>query len=187
MALVLGAVVVRVADEIRLPVVVEISIADGHVVRGVRHVQQAVVVVLVVRQVRRQVAVVDPNVLRGLDADGIAVLRQHLGHAQVAHDDVLDLVDVHADADQLCKDIRRREVKGGIEEKEEGDKGNGFRTGAALANDRRVAANADLGGAGDGAADDNDLGAVAGNGRGILGQGGDGCDATSGSALGATV
>jgi hypothetical protein len=62
-ALVLGGVGVRVADERGLVVVVEESVGDGDEVGGVGDVKEAVVVVLSVVQVGREVEVVDPNVL----------------------------------------------------------------------------------------------------------------------------
>lgn len=62
-ALVLGAVGVGVADEGGLPMVVEEGVGDGDVVGGVGNIEEAVVVVLVVVTVGREVEVVDPDVL----------------------------------------------------------------------------------------------------------------------------
>jgi hypothetical protein len=66
MALVLGLVGVRVPDQGGFPVVVQEGVGHGDEVGGVRDVEQAVVVVLVMVAVGGEVEVVDPDVL-GLD------------------------------------------------------------------------------------------------------------------------
>ena len=95
-ALILSLVLVRVADQRRLEVVVEVGVRHRHKVGAVHHVQQAVVVVLAVVLVRRQVAVVDPHVARALDRDGVAVLGLHLGDPQVAYNHVFGHADEQA-------------------------------------------------------------------------------------------
>lgn len=87
-ASVLVAVAVGVADQTGLPVVVEVGVGDGDVVRTVGHITETIVVVLVVVHVGRQVAVVDPDVGRGLDGDGITSIGENLGDLNVADDDV---------------------------------------------------------------------------------------------------
>lgn len=96
MAGVLITVAVGVADEGGLEVVVEVVVGEGDKVRGVGDVKEAVIEVLVVVPVGRQVAVVDPDVLGGLDADGVTVVSEDLGDLHVADDDVVGLVDVEA-------------------------------------------------------------------------------------------
>ena len=81
MTFIFGAVVFRVSNEIRLPVVVEISVADRNIIRGMGDVYQTVVVVLVVGKVRGDVAVIDPDVSRGLNSDRIAVFGKDFGDA----------------------------------------------------------------------------------------------------------
>lgn len=66
MALVLGLVGVGVPDQGGFPVVVQEGVGHGDEVGGVRDVEEAVVVVLVVVAVGGEVEVVDPDVL-GLD------------------------------------------------------------------------------------------------------------------------
>lgn len=52
------------------------------------HIDQAVIVILVVVQVAGQVNVVDPDILGRLNGDGIAVISEDLADLQVAHNDV---------------------------------------------------------------------------------------------------
>lgn len=96
-ALVLIAVVVAVADKRRLVVVVEVVVGDGHVVGGVGDIAETVVVVLAVVQVRGEVVVVDPDVSRGLDSNGIAGIRLDLGQLQVPDNDIGHVLDVEPD------------------------------------------------------------------------------------------
>ena len=81
--------------------VVNVRVGDGDPLAAVVDVDQAVVVVLAVVHVARNVAVVDPDVGGGLDGDGVAVGGEDLGNGQVAHDDVALLVDGEADALEL--------------------------------------------------------------------------------------
>lgn len=96
-ASVLVRVAVRVADQRCLPVVVDVRVRHGHVVTGVGDVDQAVVVVLVVVQVAGDVDVVDPDVVGGLDGDGVTVVGQNLGDLHVTDDNVGLPVDGEAD------------------------------------------------------------------------------------------
>src|SRR4051794_5397040 len=84
------------AEQVALDVVVLVVPGHGDVVGGVGDVEQAVVVVRAVAGVAGQVVVVDPDVGRLLDVDGVAVAvaGQHLGDLQVADDDVVDALDL---------------------------------------------------------------------------------------------
>lgn len=62
LALVLVFVAVGVSDERGLPVVVDVAVGHGDVVRATLEVEETVIVVLVVVLVRRDVDVVDPDV-----------------------------------------------------------------------------------------------------------------------------
>lgn len=93
---VLVGVAVRVADEGALPVVVEVRVGDGDIVRGVGHVEETVVVILADVEVTLEVDVVDPDVGAAINADGVAVVGVNAGDAQVADDDVADPADVDA-------------------------------------------------------------------------------------------
>ena len=158
LALVFAAVVVAVADERSFEVVVEVGVADGEVVGSVAEVGQAVVVVLAGGQVRRQVQVVKPDVGRLLDADCIT--------ARVAG---LDLADGYvADDDVLC--CSNEEPKAGQAR------------GRVKAENRFVAANADLLGAGDFALDVDDRSGIAFDGSNKFGIGADGDRSSSCSA-----
>lgn len=98
LARVLVGVGVGVADERVLVVVVEVDVGDGDVVGAVRDVEQAVVEVLVGREVAGQVAVVDPDVGGAVDGDGVATgVGLDLGDGQVADDDVLGVADEETD------------------------------------------------------------------------------------------
>lgn len=94
---VLIGVGVAVADERGLPVVVQVAVADGDVVRAVGDVEKTVVVVLVVVHVGRQVKVVEPDVAGGLDGEGVAGISEDLADLDVADDDVGRLLDAKAD------------------------------------------------------------------------------------------
>ena len=100
LALVLAAVVVAVADQRGLVVVVEVRVADGQVVGAVAEVRQAVVEVLARVLVGAQVQVVEPDVGRGLHADGVAacVAGGDFADGEVLDDDVLCIADKQAKA-----------------------------------------------------------------------------------------
>ena len=80
--------------------VVDVAVGDGNPLAGMRDVDETVVVVLAGVEVARNVHMVDPDVLGGLDANAIAVVGRDFGDLQVAHDDVGHLVDVETDAGQ---------------------------------------------------------------------------------------
>lgn len=132
LALVLAAVVVAVADERGLVVVVEVRVADGQVVGAVAEVREPVVEVLARVLVGAQVQVVEPDVGRGLHADGVAagIAGWDFADGEVLDDDVLRIADKQAKA---C------EARGGVD-----------------AEDGLVAADADLCAAGDLALDVDD-------------------------------
>jgi hypothetical protein len=77
------------------------NLPDSDVVDAVREVGKTIIVVLAVVQVRGEVAVVDPDVLGLLDANGIALALGDLADSQVLDDDVLGLLDEQAGADDL--------------------------------------------------------------------------------------
>jgi len=99
--------------------------------------------------------VVDPDVLCGLDTNGITLCGEDLGNGKVANDYVLDVLDRKTNANELCgeklvfeKDLHGENVK---------------RTGrAALSNDGLVGAHSDLGFTSDGTRNNDDFGRVAG-------------------------
>ena len=64
-------------------------------------VGKTVVVVLAALHVRGEVAMVDPDVLGVLDADGIALALGDLADSHVLDDDVLGLLDEQAGADDV--------------------------------------------------------------------------------------
>jgi len=86
----------------------DIRIGDRNPFTRMRHIAEPVVVILVVRQVRRQVAVVNPYVTALLDGDGVAVGRKHLGNLHVSHDHVGLALDGEADASQCYIPVRTR-------------------------------------------------------------------------------
>ena len=100
LALVLRAVTVRVTHKRRLVVVMEQRIADSDKIAAVGDVEQAVIVVLVVLKVRRQIAVIDPDVARSLDGDGVTLARKHLGDLEVTQDDIATALDSNTNASQ---------------------------------------------------------------------------------------
>lgn len=97
---VLGRVGVRVANQGRLPVVVQERVRNGGIIDGVGQIQQAIIVVLVVVEVRAKVYVVNPDVGAQVDADCVARARKHLLDGKVADDDVLGRLDDDAHAVQ---------------------------------------------------------------------------------------
>jgi hypothetical protein len=74
---VLALVAVRVSDKRGLPVVMEVRVADGHCVAAVRDVEETVVVVLVMVEVGRKINVVDPDAVRGLDAESVTSVGEY--------------------------------------------------------------------------------------------------------------
>lgn len=84
-----GAVGVAVANQRCLPVVVDVAVGDCDEVCGVGEINQAVVVVLVMVPVGRDINMVDPDVGGELDSNGITVCSKNLLDRQVPDDDVL--------------------------------------------------------------------------------------------------
>lgn len=101
-ASVLVAVAVRVADQRCLVVVVDVAVGDGDPVAGVGDINKAVVVVLPVVQVAGDVDVVNPDVLGGLDGDGVTIVGQDLGNLQVADNDVGLSIDGKTNTSKAC-------------------------------------------------------------------------------------
>ena len=93
---VLARVAVAVPDEGALVVVLEAVPGHGDVVRGVRDVEQAVVVVLAVVAVRRQGVVVDPHLRRVLHGDRVRA--DGLADVEVPHHDVADALQAQSAA-----------------------------------------------------------------------------------------
>lgn len=159
-ASVLVGVAVGVTDQGALVVVVEVAVGEGNPLGGVGDVEETIVEVLAVVEVREQLDVVDPDVGRGLDANGITVVSLDLGDDQVADDDVLLLVDVET---------------------------NVLEGGTLLADDGLVGSDADLGGAGELAVNDDDQGFVSLGGGSEVGERGNSGGGTAGATGGATV
>ena len=94
MASVLITIAVAVADEGGLPVVMEVRVGDGHVIRCMSDIAETVIVVLVVLAVGAKFAVVNPHIGRSLDTNGIIVVGKDLGDLQVLNDDIFHFFDV---------------------------------------------------------------------------------------------
>lgn len=105
LALVLGAVAVRVADQGALPVVVEVGVRDGDEVGAVGDVEETVQVVLAGGEVAGELAVVNPDVGDLVEGDGVAVLGEDLVDLEVADDDVVDAADLQTDTGDGCGEI----------------------------------------------------------------------------------
>jgi hypothetical protein len=150
--LVLCSVAVRVTNEDALPVVVELAVRDSHTRRTVGDVEQAIVEVLVVIAVRREIDVVNPYFGSRLDTDGIASLGENLADLEVADDHVAGVDDPNANADQGW-------LKIGVSytHHERCD----IHTCSLLANDRGVCTRADDYGTSNSTRDHNDLLCVA--------------------------
>lgn len=84
-----------------------VGVGDGHPLASVRDIEQTVVIVLVMRQIGGQVAVVNPHVGRLLDANGVTVLGYDLADLQVAHDDVRLVLNIEANASNGFSEISR--------------------------------------------------------------------------------
>ena len=78
--------------------VMEIGERDGHPVSSMREVNKTIIEVLVARSSSRKITVVDPDIGRLLDRNGITVVGLDLGNLHVANDDVLLSIDGEADA-----------------------------------------------------------------------------------------
>jgi hypothetical protein len=98
MASILAAVGITVAYERALPVVVDVGVRDSNPVRCMGDVNEAIIIVLVMVQVAGEVAVVNPDILRSLDGDGVTIIGEDLGDLHVADNDVGLLVDSETDA-----------------------------------------------------------------------------------------
>lgn len=65
-------------------------------------INQSIVVVLVMIDIRRDINVVNPDIGSLVQGNSITVLSEHLGDGNVADDDVLDSLDGEANSDELC-------------------------------------------------------------------------------------
>jgi hypothetical protein len=95
---ILRSIVVAVADEGRLPVIVQVCVGDGYPFAGMGDVDQSIVVVLVMGEVGVELAVVNPDVGRLLDPDTIPVGGEDVLADNVANNDVRLLPDKQANA-----------------------------------------------------------------------------------------
>lgn len=75
-------IAVRVSHQRRLPVVVQVRVRDCDTVASVGDVEQAIVVVLVVVPIGREIDVIDPNAVSLLDSDGVTCISQHFADLQ---------------------------------------------------------------------------------------------------------
>lgn len=66
------------------------------------HIDQAVVVVLVMVQVAGQVNMIDPDIVGCLDSDRIAVVSENLADLQVSHDNIRLPVDGQTNTSECC-------------------------------------------------------------------------------------
>lgn len=105
------------------------------------HIDQAVIVVLVVVQVAGQVNVVDPDVLGRLNGDSITVVSEDLADLQVPHNDVGLPVDGQTDARESYILILVSHATDNLF-----SRGGSTRTAAGLADDGLVRGDLDLGG-----------------------------------------
>lgn len=83
-------------------VIVNVAVRDGNPLAGVGHIDQAVVVVLVMVQVAGQINMVNPDVVRCLNRDSITVVSEDLADLQVSHNDIGLLVDGQTNAGESC-------------------------------------------------------------------------------------
>ena len=158
-ALILATIVVTVPHKRSLKVIVEVSVANSQIIRAMAEIRKSVVEVFVVGLVGAEVQVVQPDVGRGLHADGVAagVARGHFADGDVADDDVFRVAHEEPEAGQ---------GGGGVQAEE------GF-----------VAADADFGAAGDLAFDVDGGGDVVFDGGGEVGVGAH-CDGFAAGAAG---
>lgn len=138
----------------------KVDVGHGDKVSTMRDVQQTIQVIFACVEVALEIAVVDPDVGGGVDADGVAVAGQDARDLHVADDDVLGLTDVEADAGQGA---------------------------AALAVDGLVGRDTDLGAALDVARHDDGQGSRPARRLGQCREGLDGHGAAGGASAGAAV
>jgi hypothetical protein len=84
----------------RAYVVVHVDVGDGDPVSSVGDVEETVVEVLVGVEVANELHVVDPHVLRVVDAHGVTVVGVDLADLEVTDDDVVDTTNVEANTSQ---------------------------------------------------------------------------------------
>jgi hypothetical protein len=90
-----------VTNEGRLPVVVDIRIGDGDPVTAVSDINQTIIVVLIVGEIGGDIDVINPDVVRCLDSNGITVCCKNLGDGDVSENHILNTVDVKPNANNL--------------------------------------------------------------------------------------
>jgi len=89
-----------VADERALPVVVQDAVRDSDAVASVSDIKEAVVVVLIMVAIGAELNVVNPDIVSGLDTNGIASFGENIGDLHITDDDIALLVDTEADTDE---------------------------------------------------------------------------------------
>jgi hypothetical protein len=85
---VLSSIAVGVTNKRGFPVVVKNAARHGNLISSVGDVEKAIVVVLVMVLVGRQIDVVDPNLRGLLNADSISCLSKNLANFNVTDDDI---------------------------------------------------------------------------------------------------
>lgn len=78
--------------------VMEVSVRDGHPISSMREVNKTIIEVLVASSSSRKITVIDPDIGRLLNSDGITVVGLDLRNLHVANDDVLLAIDGEANA-----------------------------------------------------------------------------------------
>lgn len=97
-------------------VVMEVGVRDGHPVSSMREVNKTIIEVLVARPSSRKITVVDPDISRLLNGDGVTVVSLDLGNLHVANDDVLLPIDGEADALKSCRVLADMTYTTGLED-----------------------------------------------------------------------
>jgi hypothetical protein len=74
----------------------EVGVRDGNPVSAVGDIEEAVQVIFAAREVTRKITVVNPDVERLVDTNGVTIVSVNLANLQVAHDNILNLTDVES-------------------------------------------------------------------------------------------
>lgn len=100
---VLGSVVITMANKGSFPVIMEISVGDGDPFRCVGDIDQAIIVVFIVGQVRVKLVVINPDVFRCLNSDPVTVRSERVLADEIADDYVALLPDEKTDAHEFWR------------------------------------------------------------------------------------
>ena len=100
------AVVIAMANKRCFPVIMKAGVGDSNVVGGVCDVTQPIIVILIMVHVGAEITVIDPDIRRLLNPDGVVVVRHNSRDCQILYYDIRYFFDVKSNATEARLRVR---------------------------------------------------------------------------------